>query len=122
MSIVFIVSMIKKKKFLFVFLIALFLFFSSHGVRAKQKELSIKKDSCTVFIQQTAKSKFQKINCTNKSEYPIPFFGYDNNHCVVLKRVHIWKGINNQKIFKNNEGLYCSMDGYADNASWWYVK
>jgi len=104
-----------------IFLLILIIFFYNDAT-AQQKKLSGKKDNCTIFVKQTDKSQFQKINCTNKNKYPIPNYGYDNNHCVVLKRVHIWKGINNQKIFKNNEGLYCSMDGYADNASWWYVK
>lgn len=112
----------KKIKILFVFLITLFLFFSLQEARAKQKELSGKKDNCTIFVKQTDKSQFQKINCTEKNKYPIPNFGHDKDHCVILKQAFTYFGTKKRKIFKNKNGLYCAMDGYSGNASWWYVK
>jgi len=104
-----------------IFLLILIIFFYNDA-KGNQKELSGKKDNCTIFVKQTDKSQFQKINCTEKNRYPIPNFGYDKDHCVILKQAFTYFGTKKRKIFKNKNGLYCAMDGYSGNASWWYVK
>lgn len=105
-----------------------FLFFviffstSTRNLLAKERAILNKENSCLIYIKQTNKNLFTRINCTDKSKYPIPIIGYDKEHCIVLKRAFIFNGVNNKKFFKKGKGLYCAMDGFSDYPSWFYVQ
>lgn len=87
---------------------------------SNEKSMSIKEENCFIYFKLDNQKQFSKIQCTDKQEYPMPQIGYDNNHCVSL-RSHIFFKMK-KKIFKNKNGLYCSMNGYSNRAYWYYVE